>query len=167
VRVRIAGPVVIGLLAALVLTSCGDGDDENALSEAELIRRGNEICSAHAKNIEDAARSRFGTSRNVPGERETVDFAENVVAPELDRMADELEDLNAPEEEEGDFRSYVSQVRSDVDNEVKQNPVDLTSELRSSDPLAESNEKAEDVGLHECHRVSERVKNAMLARAPR
>ena len=166
-RVRITRTLVIGLLAALVLTSCGGDDDEDALSEAELVRRGNEICNTHAKHIEDEAKSRFGTSRNVPSVQETEDFANRVVVPAMDRMVDELEDLKAPDDEKDDFREYLRETEKSLDDDVKQDPVSILSEQASSDAFAEANEKATDVGLNECARVSERIRTAAAARAPR
>ena len=165
-RVQITRTLVIGLLASLVLTSCG-GDDEEALSEAELVRRGNEICSTHAKQIEEQAQARFGTSRNVPSVQEIEDFANRVVVPEMDRMVDELEDLKAPDDEKDDFREYLRETEKSLDDDVKQDPVSILSEQASSDAFAEANEKATDVGLNECARVSERIRTAAAARAPR
>ncbi len=166
-RVRITKIMVIGLLAALALTSCGDGDDEQTLSESEFISRGNEICSNHAKRIEDEARARFGASRNVPSVQEIEDLATRVVVPELDRMVDELEDLKPPEDEKSDFNDYLSETRKALDDDVKQDPVSILSEQASSDAFAEANEKASDVGLNECARVSQRIRTAAAARAPR
>ncbi len=165
-RVRITRTVVIGLLAALVLTSCGD-DDEDALSEAELVRQGNEICATHGKQIEDEARARFGQSRNVPSVQETEDFANGVVVPQVDQMVDKLDDLEPPEDERADYRDFLSETEKALDDDVKQDPVSVLSEQASSDAFAEANEKATDVGLNECARVSQRIRTAAAARAPR
>ena len=165
-RARIAKSVVIGLVAALVLVSCGD-DDEDALSEEELVRQGNEICASHAKNIEDAARSQFGTSREVPSVQQVEDFANNVVVREIDHMVDMLEDLKPPDDEEEEFEEFLSETRSALDDDVKQDPVTILSEESRSDPFAKANEKAEDVELEECAKVSQKIRTAAAARAPR
>ena len=166
-RARIAGPVVIGLLAVLLLASCGNGDDENALSEEELARRANEICSTHARNIEEAARSRFGASRNVPSVQEIEDLAKNVVVPEVDRMVDELEDLEPRKRDKGDYEDFLADTRKALDDDVKQDPVSILSEEASSDAFAEANEKADDLDMTECARVSQRIRAAAAARPPK
>lgn len=160
---RLRGAIVIGFLSALVLVSCGD-DDENRLSEAEFTSRGNAICASHAGAIEEASRARFTASREVPSADQIEAFAEGTVIPEMDRMVDELEDLK-PEEDEDDFEAFRKDVRRALDDDVKQDPSSILSEQATSDPFREANEKAEDAGLTECARVSQRIRTAAAARA--
>lgn len=163
----IARPVAVGIVAALVMVSCGGGGDEEALSEEELVRRSNEICSMHAQAIEDAARARFGASREVPSADEIEDLANNVVIPELDRMLDELEDLKPPDDEKEDFEDFIEETRRALDDEIKQDPSSILSEQAQSDPFVEANEKARDVGATECANISQRIRTAAAARPPR
>ncbi len=166
-RVRIARPVVVGIVAALVMVSCGGGDDQDALSEEELVQRSNEICATHARAIEEAARARFGATREVPSANEIEDLANNVVIPELDRMLDELEGLEPPDDEEEEFQNFISETKTALDNEIKQDPSSILSEQAQSDPFIEANEEAEDLGATECASISERIRTAAAARPPR
>ena len=167
VRGGIARPVVVGIVAALVMVSCGGNGDEDALSEEELVRRSNEICSMHARAIEDAARARFGASREVPSAEEIEDLAENTVVPELDRMLDELEDLKPPEDEQEEFEDFTEEARRALDDEIKQDPSSILSEQAQSDPFIEANESAQDFGATECANISQRIRTAAAARPPR
>ena len=166
-RVRIARPVVVGIVAVLVMVSCGGGDDEDALSEEQLVQRANEICATHARAIEDAARARFGASREVPSADEIEDLADNTVIPEMDRMLDELEDLKPPDDEKEDFEDFISETRRALDDEIKEDPSSILSEQAQSDPFIEANEKADDVGATECAGISQRIRTAAAARPPR
>lgn len=160
-----AGPVAIGLLAVLVLTSCG-GDDERALSHDELVRRGNEICSGAAQRIEQQARSRFGSDQNVGTEQQLTDFATNIVEPEYDRAVDSLEDLNVPSDEEGAFEDFLSETRKALDDDVKQDPVGSLSQVSNQDPFIKANRQAQGLGLTECASLSQKIR-ASADRSPR
>ncbi len=167
-RVRgIARPVVVGMVAALVMVSCGGGGDEEALSEEELVRRANEICATHAQAIEEAARARFGASREVPTADEIENLAEETVIPELDRMLDELENLNPPDDERQEFEDFIEETRTALDDEIKQDPSSILSEQAQSDPFIEANESARDFGASECANISQRIRTAAAARPPR
>lgn len=164
-RAGSARSLVVGIVAVLVLVSCGgDGDDENTLSESEFVSQANAICAAHAKTIEDASRAQFGATREVPSADEIARFANQTVVPEVERMVDELDDLNPRERDRGDFNDYLSETSRALDDEIKDDPSSILSEQAQSDPFIEANEQARDLDLIECARVSERIRTAAAAR---
>ncbi len=164
-RARGARSLIVGIVAALVLVSCGGGgDDENTLSEAEFVSRANAICDGHARAIEEASRSQFGATREVPSADQIESFASRTVVPEVERMVEELEDLKPRERDQGDFRDYLSETRRALDDEIKDDPSSILSEQAQSDPFIEANEQARDLDLNECARVSERIRTAAAAR---
>lgn len=164
-RVRSAGPVAIGLLAVLILTSCG-GDDEQTLSEQDLVRQSNEICSGAAQRIEQEARSRFGSEQNVGTTEQFKEFTTKIVVPEYDRAVDRLEDLKAPEEVEGNFHDFLSETRRALDDDVKQDPVGSLSQVKAQDPFNKANRQATSLGLTECASLSQRISTS-ADRSPR
>ena len=163
-RARIAGLVVIGLLAVLALTSCGD-DDEQTLSREELVTQGNQICAEAAQRIEQDARSRFGNSQDVGSAQQLEDFASNIVVPQYDRAVDRLEDLKPSDEEKGDFDDFLSETRKALDDDVKQDPVGSLSQVQGLDPFAKANRQAQGLGLTECASLSQKIR-ASADRSP-
>ncbi len=155
---------MVGIVAVLVLVSCGADDDENTLSEADFVSQANGICSSHAKAIEDASRSQFGGTREVPSADQIESFAKQTVVPEIERMVDELERLNPRERDQGDFKEYLSETSRALDDEIKDDPSSILSEQAQSDPFIEANELARDLELAECARVSERIRTAAAAK---
>ena len=158
-RARIAGLVVIGLLAVLALTSCGD-DDEQTLSREELVTQGNQICAEAAQRIEQDARSRFGNSQDVGSATQLEEFASKIVVPEYDRAVDRLEDLKVPEDEKGDFEEFLSETREALDDDVKQDPVGSLSQVAAQDPFVGANRDAQGLGLTECASLSQKIRTA-------
>lgn len=164
-RVRGAVPVVIGLVAVLMLASCGGDNDERTLSQQELVTRSNQICADAAQRIEQDARSRLGTSQDVGSAQQLEDFSSKVVVPEYDKAVDRLEDLKAPEEEEGDFGDFLSETRKALDDDVKQDPVGSLSQVSVQDPFVEANRQAQRLGLGECASLSQKIR-ASADRSP-
>ncbi len=157
-KVRGAGPVVIGLVAVLALAGCGDGNDEKALSQQELVTQSNQICADAAKRIEQEAKSRFGASQDVGSVQQLETFATKIVVPEYDKAVDRLEDLKAPKEEAGDFQDFVSKTRKALDDDVKGNPVASLSQVSAQDPFLEANRQAQRLGLSECASLSQKIR---------
>lgn len=163
-RVRGAGPVVIGLVAVMLLASCGS-DDEKTLSEQELVAQSNQICSGAAQRIEQDAKSRFGSSQDVGSAQQLEQFASKIVVPEYDKAVDQLEDLKAPEEEKGVFDDFLSETRKALDDDVKQDPVGSLSQVATQDPFAKANRQAQRIGLSECSTLSQKIR-ASADRSP-
>jgi len=164
VRVRGAGPVVIGVVAVLLLASCGD-DDEKTLSQQEVVTQGNQICSDAAQRIEQDAKSRFGSSQDVGSAQQLEQFASKIVVPEYDKAVDKLEDLKAPEEEKRVFDDFLSETRKALDDDVKQDPVGSLSQVSAQDPFAKANRQAQRIGLSECATLSQKIR-ASADRSP-
>ena len=163
-RVRGAGPVVIGVVAVLLLVSCGD-EDEKTLSQQELVTQSNQICSGAAQRIEQDAKSRFGSSQDVGSAQQLEQFASKIVVPEYDKAVDKLEDLKAPEEEKRVFDDFLSETRKALDDDVKQDPVGSLSQVSAQDPFAKANRQAQRIGLSECASLSQKIR-ASADRSP-
>ena len=163
-RVRGAGPVVIGVVAVLLLVSCGD-EDEKTLSQQELVTQSNQICSGAAQRIEQDAKSRFGSSQDVGSAQQLEQFASKIVVPEYDKAVDKLEDLKAPEEEKRVFDDFLSETRKALDDDVKQDPVGSLSQVSAQDPFAKANRQAQRIGLSECATLSQKIR-ASADRSP-
>ena len=163
-RVRGAGPVVIGVVAVLLLVSCGD-EDEKTLSQQELVTQSNQICSGAAQRIEQDAKSRLGSSQDVGSAQQLEQFASKIVVPEYDKAVDKLEDLKAPEEEKRVFDDFLSETRKALDDDVKQDPVGSLSQVSAQDPFAKANRQAQRIGLSECASLSQKIR-ASADRSP-
>ncbi|MDQ3570291.1 MAG: hypothetical protein M3396_06655 [Actinomycetota bacterium] len=159
-RVRIARPVVIGLIGVLVLASCGGGDEENTLSEEQMVSQANEICSGTAQRIEQESATRFGNDQNVGSTQQFEDFATKIVVPEMDTMVDRLEELKVPVEEKVSFEDYLSETRKALDDDLKQDPVGSLSQVEAQDPFAKANRQARRLGLSECSTISNKIRSS-------
>lgn len=162
-RVRATGAVVMGLLAMLVLGSCGDGDGAQGprLSEQELANQANAICARHTQTIEAAARSKFA-SRDVPTPQQTEEFAKETIIPEVERQLDELEKLRPEENDEQEFETYIKESRNALSNKVKADPSLVLSEEVNQDPFRQANEEAGELGMTECQNASQRWSRAVV-----
>lgn len=163
-RVRGAGPVVIGLVAVLLLASCGD-EDEKTLTQQELVTQSNQICAEAAQRIQQEAQSRFGTSQDVGSANQLEQFASKIVVPQYDRAVDRLEDLKVPQEEKGVYGDFLSETRKALDDDVKQDPVGSLSQVAAQDPFAKANRQAQRLGLTECASLSQKIR-ASADRSP-
>lgn len=110
--------VVRGLLVSAVATgliAAGCGDDETGdgdgiatseLSKQEWIAKANQVCAARDADTDRRA-EHFFAAENATEER----FARDVVAPGLERWADELEALGAPGGDEEQVRRMATVAR--------------------------------------------------------
>ncbi len=158
-RVRGAGPVVIGLVAVLLLASCGD-DEERTLSPEELVTQSNQICSEAAQRIQQEAQSRFGTSQDVGSANQLEQFASQIVVPQYDRAVDRLEELKVSEDDKAAFEDFLSETRKALDDDVKQDPVGSLSQVSAQDPFAKANRQARALGLNECASLSDKIRSS-------
>jgi hypothetical protein len=149
--------VVIGLVGTLTLASCGGGDSRG-LSEGQLVARANALCTQHTQEITAAAQSRFPTL-DIPAAAALIDFAEQKVVPEAEKLVDQLESLSAPEDVEQDFHEYLIRANTAV-GRMKVAPSMVFSEINAHDAFGDANEVAEDLGLTACARASEQWSNA-------
>jgi len=148
---------VIGLVAVLVLASCGKSD-EKRLSEQELVTQSNQICANAAQRIEQDAKSRFGTSQDVGSTQQLEDFAKKIVVPEYDKAVDSLEKLKAPKEDKGTYGDFLTETRKALDDDLKQDPVGSLSQVAAQDPFAKANRQGQRLGLSECASLSQKIR---------
>jgi hypothetical protein len=144
---------LIGLLACFgLLAACGGGSDETseALTKAEFIAQGDEICADGEKEVEDGAEA-FAEENDVDTENPTQAEQEEVVAdvfvPSLRKQADELSELGAPEGEEGEVEAIVSALE-EASDELEDDPGLLFSS--GGGPLDKPTELAAEFGFEEC-----------------
>ena len=163
-RVR-AGSAVVGLILTLALVSCGDDEEVQRLSEAEFARIGNGICQQHIARIEEGARAQFGASREVPSAQQIEDFAERTVIPEIEKQNEELEKLKPPEDDEAEFKEYITESNRALNDEIGNDPSVILSEEARQDPFRKANDQAAELGLTECAQLTQRLRAASAARA--
>jgi hypothetical protein len=142
-------------LVALLVASCGGGDDD-APSQDEFADRANQICREAEQSLENV-----GEEAETP---EDIIPAVNRVIDELRNAVDELADLERPEGEAGErAEEFVNATRTQIEEGV---PVleDLRAALESGDQQAAqdaaarlqeagsgaANEAARELGANEC-----------------
>ena len=157
-RVRVAGLLVAGLAVTLGLGACGDGGDEDRLTQAEFVAQGNRICGQTRETVDQAAQTAFPNRGNVPTGDEVQRFADDTLVPQLKRELEELKELNPPEDDEEDVQEII---------EAGENAADQTStrgvllQNRDRSPLNRYAELASRYGLETCGRLSDRTQNAL------
>jgi len=158
---RIPG-VLIGLLCAGLIAACGGGGNDgssdaaetteaaDALTKAELIAQGDEICADGDKEAEALA-DEFAEDNEIDTENPTQEQAEEAVAeafvPSLRRQAEELSALGAPAGDEEEVEAIVSALEAATD-ELEDNPGALFE--AESNPLEEPSKLAADYGFENC-----------------
>ncbi len=153
--------VALGMAAAITVASCG-GDDARGLSEAELVARANEVCAQHTQHIVAAAKSRFRTPE-VPAAGALVNFAQQTVVPEAEKLVGRLESVNAPADEAAEFDEYLRKLNRALER-MKGAPSMVFSEIEAHDVFREANEVANDLRLTACAGASEQWSNAPFLR---
>lgn len=127
----------LALLAALALIVAACGDDDSSgppLTKEELITQGDEICLAGDREVEAAARERFGDLEAEPAREEQEAFISEVVAPELRDQLEQLRDLVPPEGDEDEIEEILAGLE-DLADQAESDPgalIDAESRPRAS-----------------------------------
>jgi hypothetical protein len=155
----------VGLLSlGLLVAGCGSSDDSTtggsseggetstaSITKPELIKQGDEICTAGNKAIEEQAEE-FAEEEGVDTENPTTEQQEElvtqVVAPEVKAQAEEIAALGAPSGEEAEVEAIVTAVE-DAATEVEEDP-SLIVEAKDNGPFTEANELATEYGFKVC-----------------
>ncbi len=132
---------VAGMLVAGAASSCG-GDDEEALSKSEYIKRGDAICARGDREIEKAA-GRLGPGQ--PNPKEIADFGKNTAIPNIESQLSKLRDLPAPEGDE----DTVKRIYDAADDAVEKAKADPEVFVRGQ-PFREATRMAQEYGFKAC-----------------
>jgi hypothetical protein len=127
----------LGALLALVvlIAGCGGGDDSTTttttskapLTKAEFIRKGDVICQTgngvSATEIEEFAKDNgFGSKE--PSKAQFEEIVTEVLVPNLERQADELDALIPPPEDKAQVEAIIDSLREAI-SEIAKNPTEL------------------------------------------
>jgi hypothetical protein len=137
--------VVLAALAAFMAFGCGGGGDEESLTKAEYVRKGNAICG----KWQQARGALFGKFNKQLGPSVTKAKREKAILMILkpyETASLDLAELPPPEGEEKKVQAITAAMEAAF-TEAKENPATL---LRSSAVFEKPNTLAEDYGLKEC-----------------
>ncbi len=142
-------PFVALLAAAAFVAGCGSSDDE-ALTKAEFVKQGNQICKDGLEDRAESLSSRPGLGTKLSEEEiiaKTEPLVEDGLLPVIQREAEELGDLAAPEGEE----VRVDAIVESLEEAVAEGEKDIQGVMSGApNHFEESNKLAEDYGLTEC-----------------
>ena len=139
-------------LLALVAAGCGGGGDSSggeALTKAEFIKQGDEICKQGEAQLEEETEE-FAEDNNVDTENPTraqqEEVIKTVVAPALRKQAEELGELGAPSGEEEAAEEIVTSLEEGSDA-MEEDPGKL---LEGNNPVEKASTLAKEFGFKEC-----------------
>ncbi|MDP9071256.1 MAG: hypothetical protein M3N68_08210 [Actinomycetota bacterium] len=155
---RAAGLVVMGLMAALALSACGDGDGDEPLTKAGFIAEGNRICAETQQAVDTAVETSFPNKGNVPTATEAEQFVDGPFDDLVQRELDQLEELEPPEQDRERVDQMLEAGRRGLE-EIKTNAVLVLNQDRN--PLNRYAELASDYGLEACGRFSDDAQKAV------
>src|SRR5262245_30219656 len=125
-----------GLAAlALVAAGCGSDDDTTAttaaLTKAQFLKQGNQICSEGNKEI-NAGFEEFAEENNIPKNKRPSDaqleeVAETVLIPSVSDQVEGIKELGAPEGEEEQVEEITDAAEEAIE-EGEEDPAVLVSE---------------------------------------
>ena len=145
--------LLVGALALLVLAAgCGGGGDSSsgeALTKAEFIKQGDEICKQGEAQLEEETEE-FVEENNVDTEKPTAAqqeaVIETVVGPALRKQAEEIGELAAPSGEEEAVEEIVTALETGA-GKLEEEP---KKALEGENPVEEAGTLAKEFGFKEC-----------------
>jgi hypothetical protein len=153
----LVGVVVLALIAA-GCGSSGDGNsssssDESAstLTKAEFIKQSDGICEQGNKEVESEAEAfakENGIDTSKPTTAEQEEVVSQVVAPAIQRQAEEIDAVGAPSGDEDEVEAIVEAVEAGA-GEAEEDPSTIV-EGKTSGPFTEANKLATEYGLKIC-----------------
>ena len=152
------GPVgsIFGLLAiALIAAGCGGGDDSTsttaALTKAQFLKQGNQICAEGNKEIntgfEEFAKENNIKENQEPTQAQREELAETVLLPSVTKQVEGVDGLGAPSGDEEQVEEIIDAAEEAIE-EGEQDPAALVAE--GEDSFAKVDKLAGEYGLTAC-----------------
>jgi hypothetical protein len=148
---------IFGVLAiALIAAGCGGGDDTTsttaALTKAEFLKQGNQVCREGNKEI-NAGFEEFQKKNNLsrtkePTEAQKKEVAETVVIPGIAKQVEGVAALEAPSGEEDKVDAIVESAEEALET-AEEDPAAFVGE-EGNDAFAETDKLASAYGLTAC-----------------
>jgi hypothetical protein len=145
---------------ALVAAGCGSSSDttgstepaESGLTKAEFVKKGNAICAAGNKEIEEQF-AEFGkeeklSEKSPPTEAQSKKAAETILIPTIGGELEAIRNLGTPEGDEGEVDEILSAAEEGLEK-GEEDPVALIEE-EGGDPFEKADELANEYGLTVC-----------------
>jgi hypothetical protein len=143
---RAAGVALLTLTAtALLAAGCGGGDETQ--STEAWIEQADGICATAEEDLNQAVEDQFGGNAP-PDDAEQEQFVTDEVIPSLQGQHDEIADLSAPEGAEEQVDALLAALQSGIDA-LEADPASIQA-AGADAPLAEANQKADELGLTDC-----------------
>jgi len=150
---------LLALFAGLVIAGCGDDDDETTTatteatgatgaggetgSKAAFIAGAERICADASAELAAEATDQY--PEGPPTGEDAVNFAEDVVIPNLQGQHDAIAELPPPEGEEEVVEDILSKLQAGIDA-IADDP----ESFLDGDALADASEAASEFGLTDC-----------------
>jgi hypothetical protein len=140
---RLVGKWLVALVSIGMILTPGCGDDD-ALSTEEFIAAANQICAGGNERIDAIFEGLFTSGE--PSEEDAAAAVDQLVV-EVRSQVEEIDALEPPDELSDDVDAMVEAAREAADEMEAAGPALLEAE---SDPFAEVNAMAGEIGLDEC-----------------
>lgn len=154
--------MLVGVLAiAAVAAGCGSDDDGDsttetsssagpALSKAEFIKQGDEICltasNEYGERAEDFLEENEVSQAKGPNPEQEEELLADIILPRIKVEMEELRELGPPKGEE----EQVDEIFTAVEEIVDEGEDDPSTVTGNENPFAEPNAKAEAFGFEVC-----------------
>jgi hypothetical protein len=133
--------VVLGTLAAvaMLIAGCGGGggDTTEALTKAEFIKQGDAICKkgnlASETEVEEFAKKN-GFKLEEPSKDQAEEVVTEVLVPNLQRQAEELDALGAPKGDEAEIDALIVSLE-EATAEFEKDPSSFFKETALAKPI--------------------------------
>jgi flavorubredoxin len=135
---------------AVAAFGAGCGDDEsssaNSPTKAEFVTKAEKVCTDIERDVRKQlfAASKLAQGSSAKQQEETL--VKTIIAPTLNKQADELSALSAPEGDEEQIDAIAEELK-DVANEAEKDP---TSVSAKADPYHEADKLMRDYGIDAC-----------------
>ena len=142
------------LVAALLVSGCGDGEDEGGFSpvvsdptsKVDFLRQADEICHSTESRIEAAADDLL-TGKGEPDPAEVEEVALGIVVPALEAEIAAIGALEAPEGDEDEVQGILDATQAGIE-EIEADPQALLDGPPKS--LVKAEQLARHYGSQQC-----------------
>jgi hypothetical protein len=130
-------------------TGGADTSDAPALSKAEFIKQGDEICAETGQKLQEGITdfsSENGLDEGEPSEEQAEELVTEVILPLIQEQAEEIDALGAPKGEEAEVEEIVAGLEEAVDEGLE----DPSIATGSDNPFADVDQRSQDFGFNVC-----------------